>query len=115
MNDLESKLRSALRRKEAPADFAGKVMAQLKPSRTSRPEGAFAFLRLRTVRWVAAGACACLLIALFIYDRRQERTRAEGELARAQAITALRIASAELNSTLAKVINSKRTAPPQER
>jgi len=115
MNDLESKLRAALRREEPPSDFAGKVMAKLQPSRTSRLEGVFFFLRLRPVRWALTGACACLLIAMYIYDRGQEKARAEGELAKAQAITALRIASAELNSTLAKVINLQRSAPSQER
>lgn len=116
MNDLGSKLQAALRRKEAPADFAGKVMARLQPSSAGRLDSVFGFLRTRPVRWAAVGALACLVvIAIYIHDRREEKARVEGELARAQAMTALRIASAELNSTLAKAAKIQRDAPSQER
>ena len=116
MNDLESKLQAALRRKEAPPDFAGKVMARLQPSSAGRLDSVFGFLRLRPARWASVGALACLMvIVMYIHDRREEKARVEGELARAQAMTALRIASAELNSTLAKIVNMQRDASSHER
>jgi hypothetical protein len=114
MNDLESKLQAALRRKEAPADFARMVMAKLRPSRASRLDSVFGFLRLRPVRWASVGALAFLVaVAVYVHDRQEKRARAEGELAKAQAITALRIASAELNSTLAKIAKLRQDSPSQ--
>jgi hypothetical protein len=116
MNPLEEKLREALRRKEAPPGFAARVMARLPPagaSRNRRRESVWRWFHFPAVRWSAvAAAVACLLLAAAVVQhRREERARAEGEMAKVEVLRALRIASVKLNSACAKVQKAERNNP----
>ena len=100
----EDDLRSALRRKEPPADFTAKVMARLgeRPSgKTPAIRGKKGFPWLHwpvTVRWATAGALAAMLvvaIGLYQYQHNQEQARAER--ARQQTILALQITTQKLD------------------
>ncbi|MFN0124241.1 MAG: hypothetical protein ACKV2V_27390 [Blastocatellia bacterium] len=105
--DLENQLKSALRRREAPPDFADRVLAQVAelPARITPWTRFLAMFRLPSVRFAMAGALACLLVmaGLTVFRQRQERLRAEGELARAQVMFAFQIASSKLNRAKQKI------------
>ena len=115
MNSLENNLRDALRRQEPPDGFAERVLSRIPP----RPEGwkprLAALFRMPALRWAMAGAMiVCLLIAGLVQQERQRRIQAEGEMAKAQLIQALRIASLKLNTARKKVLDvSRRTTQLQ--
>lgn len=95
MQSFEDELRSALRRKEPPPDFADRVLARLPgavpvrlPVRTRRP----------WVRWVAAMAASVLLASGTIGYRYYQ-----GERAKSQVLLAVRIAATKLNKAQRKV------------
>jgi negative regulator of sigma E activity len=109
MNPLDDELRSALRRIEPSPDFTGRVMWRIEAERRGkagrwpwRPAIASVW-RVPALRW-ALTAVACLALAVGIVEyRRYQRVRAEGEMARAQVMLALEIASNKLNVALAPV------------
>lgn len=96
MNRLEDELRSALRRRNAPAGFADRVVAGIpSPSRGWRHS------------WMAVAAAG--LIAILggggVYEyRRSERVRLEGERAKAELVFALELTAQKLQHTKAKVL-----------
>jgi len=110
MNPLEHELKNALRRQEPSADFVERVMAHLPPvpagRRVESPawrEALRNMFRTPALRWASAAAlCLALAISLVEY-RRYEQKRRQGELARAQVMLALRIASAKFNGALREV------------
>jgi hypothetical protein len=115
MKPLEEELRSALRRQEPPEGFAERVLAQA----SARPvrEGRW-WLPLRALvreprwRWAAAALAACLLVAVaVVHQRREQRIKAEGEMAKVQVMRALRIASSKLNMVRRKVQEIDRPTP----
>jgi len=127
MKPLDDELRNALKRREPPPGFTGRVMARVeqlaeerartaaKPVRS--PRGA-SFVSSPWSPWtwfgrkvslsfgaVAAMAALVLLavgVALW-QQHRIERERRQGEAARAQLIEALRVTSAKLNRVRTKV------------
>jgi anti-sigma factor RsiW len=107
MKDLENELRSALKRKEPPANFAANVLARIAREPAPRAGWRQALASIWSaprLRWVMAGALACVLIgAGVVHLHRVEQERAQGEAAKAQLIQALRIASTKLNGTWKKV------------
>jgi cobalamin biosynthesis protein CobD/CbiB len=115
MNNLEEKLRNALRRESAPEGFAERVLARARslPQPETRAWRRFgARLSRPAFRWALAAVAVCLMIAAgVVHHQRQERLRREGEMARAQVRQALRIASVKLNVARRKVLEIKRTAP----
>jgi hypothetical protein len=94
MAPLEDELRSALRRRQPPPDFAERVLARVaagpvRPApRVSQP----------WVRWVAAMAAA-LLLAVGALEYRHYR----GERAKDQLLLAVRIAGSKLNKAQKRV------------
>jgi hypothetical protein len=116
MNPFEDKLRNALRREAAPEGFAEKVLARTRglPQPGARARRQFgAFLAMPVLRWAVAAVAACLLIvASLVHHQRQERLRREGEMARAQVMQALRIASVKLNVARRRVQEIGREDPP---
>ena len=114
MSRLDEELKIALARHEPPENFAQRVMArialgQATPETVSerwwRP-----ILRLLTpgfevprARWATIGAVACLIltatamIGSYRY-REYQREKAQAELAKAQVIYALQVASTTLNT-----------------
>ena len=96
MNRFEDDLKRALRREQAPAGFAGRVLArQAAPA----PKARLWF----SLRWAAAAALAVALMTVFQYGV-QQRQRDRGELAKAQMLIALRITADKLEYTREKVV-----------
>jgi hypothetical protein len=116
MKDFENELRSALKRKEPPANFAEDVLARIarEPAPQAGWREALAAIWLAPrLRWMAATALACLLLMVgIVHLRRVERERAQAEAARAQLRQALRIASSKLNGTWRKVQEPEQHIPP---
>ena len=123
MSRLDDELRWALRRREPSPDFAERVVARIalqnatpQPAR-SRWWRALLPLQLGrwNMRWAVVGALACLLAATIgVHQYRvNQRTRAEGEVAKAQVMLALQIASAKLNVAQRKVLIRQDERNPQ--
>ncbi len=109
MNPLDDELKSALRPSDPPAGFSRRVLARIEAASEERakqkpwPARVARAFRFSGVRWAAAAA-ACLLVGIGIVQyRRYQRVKAEGEMARAQVMLALRIASDKLNVALGPV------------
>ena len=88
MNEFEDELRSALRRREAPAGFATRVLARTGSKASPRP-------------WVglAAAVAACALVTAGGVEYR----RYEGRKASRQLLVALEIAGSKLSIAQEKV------------
>ena len=98
MNRLEALLRQALRREEAPAGLAERVLSRLPaPSATPAP--------WIWLRWALA-ATLCVLLLGTVQLSTERRRRAEGELARAQVLAALRITAEKFEHTREKVVRA---------
>ena len=100
MNRLEETLRQALRREEPPDGFAQRVLARA-TSPAARP-GPWAWLRSPGLRWALAATLPLVLLSALQYNA-ERRRRAEGELAKARMLTALRITADKLESAREKV------------
>ncbi len=115
MKPLEEELRSALRRQEPPEDFVAHVMARVSTPASTEARWwvpVRALLRAPRWRWAAAALAACLLVvAAVVHQRREQRMKAQGEVAKAQVMKALRIASSKLNVARRKVQEIDRSAP----
>ncbi len=121
MDDLlEKQLKRALEREEPPAGFAERTLARIlaAPQRTERVwwQQSWAFLFAGRPAWrvaLAGGLAAMMLLgAGFVYRQRQERQRAEE--ARSELLTALQIASSELNRVREVVVLVRDQQRPPE-
>jgi hypothetical protein len=116
MHDLEQKLQSALKRQEAPEQFADRIMARV--SQAPKPRAGLwprftALLRVPQFQWAAAGALAlALVVGGMVEHHRIELERAQGEAAKIQLKQALRLASSKLNGTWRKATEPERRTPP---
>lgn len=90
MNQFENDLRAALRREEPPADFTGRVMAQVRPPRKTG--------------WIAVAAAACLLTGIGGFGYREY----QGRKAKREVLLALHIAGSKLNIAQQKVFDLNR-------
>jgi hypothetical protein len=114
MSRLDEELKIAIRRHEPSEGFADRVAARIVIGQATSKEKADSWWRLvlrffeaPRARWAIAGAMACLLIALtgaYRY-REYQREKAQAELAKAQVIYALQIASTKLNVAQRKMFN----------
>ena len=129
--DLEKELQKALRRVEPAPDFADRVLAriaekapEIKVETPTWRQRLVAFLSLPSMQWAAAGALACLLVAVGVQRYRayqhaetarlaleQAAEEAEGQRAKEQVMLALQIASAKLNVAQRKVRESSERLP----
>ncbi len=102
MKNLEDELRKALRRVDPPAGFARRVLEEVRRreagERWQRARRLFLFRR-PVLRWASALALVLLAGASLEYWRYQ-RTRVEGERAKAQLKLALEVSSTKLNVAL---------------
>lgn len=98
MDPIEEQLKNALQRQEPRAGFADRVEARI-AAQASRGRRWYAFPQLR---WALA---FLLLVAIFggVMYRRGQEERARGELAKHQAVIALRLAGAKIQLAEAKV------------
>ena len=92
MSRLDDALRDALRREDPGPQFTARVLAQAArvPPKQSWWRSAAG------LRWVTAGALACLLLAGGVEYRREQQIR-QGRMAKEQLVMALHIAGAKLN------------------
>jgi hypothetical protein len=117
-NLLEDALKQALRREEAPENFAAKVLtkaAQNSMKREAQKQSWLRFFSQSPVRWAAFAAITICSIAEGVHYRNQ-RERAQGEAAKQQLMLALRIAGSKIQLAKSKV-NEINTSPsqPQQR
>jgi hypothetical protein len=113
MKPLEEELKSALERKQAPAGFTARVMAQIAAApphpRVWRTTLASLF-RYPRLRWAATAALALLIVAgVSLVRRHDERVKAEA--AKNQVMFALHFAGSKLNLAMAhaEAIERKKT------
>lgn len=115
MDPLDDELRSALKRRPAPEGFEARLMARIAASQGQREEqrgGLLRWLLASRLAWAATTAIACLLIFAGVYRHRQiQRERIQGEIAKAQVMKALHIASTKLNVALQKAHAIERPLP----
>ncbi len=94
MKDLEQSLTRAFTRVDAPAGFAGRVLAEARARRNRRRV------------WLAAASLVAMLLPTgYAYHRHAESQRMEGLQREAELRLALEIASEKLNLAL-KHLNS---------
>jgi len=118
MKPLEEELKSALERREAPAGFTERVMAQIAatPQRPRVWRATLASLfRYPRLRWAATVVAAFLIVAGVSLVRRHEE-RLRGETARRELLFALRFAGNKLNATMreARSIERRNSETPEE-
>jgi negative regulator of sigma E activity len=97
--NLEDELRTALRRKLPPSDFAGKVLAK-----TVRKNRVIPFWRRPAAMAIAAGVALAAVIPSVYQYRRQQR----GIEARDQLVLALSITKVQLQQTREKIRHNAR-------
>lgn len=94
MNDLETLLRASLQREEPGAGFVERVQLRIEQQRRRRS---------RVTRWLAAAAFLFVCSGGWLYQEHMRKARIEGEIAKAEALQALRISSEKLNLALRKI------------
>ena len=99
---FEDDLRLALRREQAPADFAARVVAQAEAGARIHPVPKPRYSAWRPLTAMAAGIAMMVLVPAAI-DRYEEQKREarEGVQAEQQLIRALRLTSSKLKMTQA--------------
>lgn len=107
MSYLEDDLKAALRRKEAPEGFTEQVLALLAAPAEPKPDWWRMFavvLQPPRLQWVALSLMASLLMPMaFVQYHNERRLRAEGEMAKARLVLAVRIAGSKLHNVRQKV------------
>ena len=107
MSNLEDDLKAALKREEAPAGFADRVLARLdQPPQPSWRERFSVLLRPPRIQWVAIALTVSVLLptAAVQYRRDQEK----GERAKQQLLFAMHVAGSRLHQAQKKVLESSR-------
>ncbi len=107
MDRFEEALKQALRRQEAPEGFAGRVLARAAAphAKASAWDVVSSWLGAPALRWSAAAAMTLVLMFGVQYAAEQRR-RTQGELARRQMITAVRITADKLDQARSKVLQA---------
>lgn len=97
--DLDSRLRAALRREEAPAGFAERVLSRAQAA-SPRPRQ----VPIYRWRWAAAALAACLTLAIGVGEyRRQAEQQVRGLEAKQELMQAMRITGSKLRVAQEKV------------
>jgi hypothetical protein len=97
MSRLDDELKQALRRVDPPAEFAGRVLAQVESRRKIR-------------RWWTGAIAAGLMLAGGLEWERERRIRVQGEQAKEQVMLALRITGSKLQFIKEKIHANDSTA-----
>jgi hypothetical protein len=102
MKPLDDELENLLKRKEPPEGFAERVLVRLEtaPPQRNLIQRIAGLWRQPMLRWIAVTAACLLVVAGIARYQHQQREHAKAEQASRQAILALGIASAELNTAL---------------
>jgi len=113
---LEDALRNALRRQDAPENFAPEVLTRAAQQSIAR-ENETPWLRIFSqplIRWAAVASLSICLIIGGLYYRNLQRERAQGEAAKHQLMLALRIAGAKLQLAKSKVHEIQQSSPERQ-
>jgi hypothetical protein len=113
-NSVENALKEALRRQDAPVNFAAKVLTRIaqKSAETEPRHSWLSILSRPAMRWAAFAAVSICLTLGGIHYRQLQRERAQGEAAKQKLMLALRIAGSKLHLAKEKV-NDINSARPQ--
>ena len=107
MKPLEEELKSALKRKEAPAGFAGGVMARIALEPAPPRTWLASLFRYPRLRWAAPAALAAVVLTgVWVVRRHEERVKAEA--ARRQVMFALHFAGGKLNLAMRQASDIER-------
>ena len=115
--NLESVLKNALRRQDAPGGFGANVLARVaqhESSAGSRRGNWLCIFSQPLIRWAAFAAVSIGLAGGGLYVRKVERERAEGEAAKRQLMLALRIAGNKLQLAKTKVNEINQSHPEHQ-
>jgi len=108
-NDLERRLRAALKPVNPGEGFTAGVMARV----AAEPRPAHRSRSPAVVSWLAFGLAASVVLAVVLAHEWQVRRIEQGREARRQLIEALRVTDEKLNLAY-RVVNSRQdAAPPQ--
>jgi hypothetical protein len=104
MSRLEDDLRSALRRRSAPAGFAARVLAQVetRPAVPAAPKR-----RIPRPAWALAAA-AVLALGFGMVQHQRQQVEHRRQIALEETLTALRIAAFELDRAEQKALSADR-------
>ena len=108
--ELERRLRSALRAVDPGEGFAPRVMARIaaEPAPATRPARARA-----VASWLAFGLAASVVLAVLLAHEWQARRLEQGREARRQLIEALRVTDEKLDLAYRAVNTREGGAPPE--
>ena len=96
-DNLDDRLREALRAEDPGEEFVQQVMARLPKSGRMTQQWRRIAASNRTLRWVSVSLAVSLLVAVFGVYRQEERSREQGLKARQELIEALRLTSSKLD------------------
>ncbi|MDP9090896.1 MAG: hypothetical protein M3O26_19440 [Pseudomonadota bacterium] len=114
-DDIESKLRGALRPVEPRADFSRRLLARMRSAEAAPPKPKLRPGARPLVWWFTASLAACLIMAIGIQQHLyQQRLQETGLEARREVQQALRVTSQKLNLAF-EAIKSQSTAPRDEK
>ena len=107
--ELERRLRAALKRVDPGAGFAPRLLARVaaEPAQSARPARAGA-----VASWLAFGLAASVVLAVLLAHEWQVRRLEQGREARRQLIEALRVTDQKLNLAYRAVNAREGAAPP---
>jgi len=108
--ELERRLRAALRTVDPGEGFAPRLLARMaaEPAQSARPARAGA-----VASWLALGLAASVVLAVLLAHEWQVRRLEQGREARRQLIEALRVTDHKLNLAYRAVNAREGAAPPQ--
>ena len=108
--ELERRLRAALRTVDPGEGFAPRLLARMaaEPAQSARPARAGA-----VASWLALGLAASVVLAVLLAHEWQVRRLEQGREARRQLIEALRVTDQKLNLAYRAVNAREGAAPPQ--
>jgi hypothetical protein len=104
MTELEQQLAKALARHEAPAGFTGRVLAAVQDSERRLPWWRRVFVRTSASAWRFVPATVALVIATSGAFYRHHERMEQGEAAKRQLVTALKIAGEKLHTAQQRVV-----------
>lgn len=100
MDRLENELRNALKRKEPPSGFSGRVLARAE----GKGRNAWGVLLKRQgLGWALAAALCIMIFSVGIEYRKTQEEMASGKVAKEQLMLALRIAGDQMQFISSKI------------
>jgi len=108
MERFEDELKHALRRKEPPEGFTGRVLsaAAARPAERTHAWTFREFFRRPVLRWACVAVALVAMVAGSRYHARQVAERAKAERAKQELVLALKITGDKLQFVRAKVLET---------